>query len=107
MIKNGPKALLAAICLCILLCIVFFAIRSCTNDIPHTAIKPLTLDLNKANAQELDNIPGIGPALARAIVTYREVYGDYMYTEELLDVKGMSEELYNEIKEYFCIGGSR
>lgn len=107
MIKNGPKVLLAAVCLGILVSVIYFAVRSWEKDIPNTPIhKPLTVDLNTADAKELANIPGVGSALAKAIISYRESYGSYVDTDELLEIQGMSQELYEEIKRYVTIGGS-
>lgn len=107
MIKNGPKVLLTAICLCIVLCGIYFTQKTFQNDIPHQRIEiPFTVDLNQAEPRELELIPGIEPALAEAIVAYRVSYGNYVDTIELLDVHGMSEELYNDIKHYVSLGGS-
>lgn len=108
MIKNGPKVLFAAICFCVLLCIVYLTIQSCGDDLPDHPIKqPLTVDLNTADAETFSQIPGMSASLAQSIVAYRESYGNYVDVEELLDIKGMSRELYDEIKQYISIGGSQ
>lgn len=50
---------------------------------------PLPLDLNRATAEELDQLPGIGPTTAAAIVAHREEHGAFTVVEGLLDVPGI------------------
>lgn len=63
------------------------------------------IDINTATAEELTALPGIGDVLAGRIVSYREQYGFFLSTEELMDVAGISEKKYEAIKEYVAIGG--
>ena len=63
------------------------------------------IDINTATAEELTALPGIGDVLAGRIVSYREQYGFFLSTEELMDVAGISEKKYEAIKEYIAIGG--
>lgn len=46
------------------------------------------MNLNSAPADELEQLPGIGPALADRIVTYREANGGFGSLEELAAVSG-------------------
>ena len=48
-----------------------------------------TVSINTASAEELDSLPGIGPALARAIVAYREDHGPFLGAQDLLEVPGI------------------
>jgi len=61
------------------------------------------IDLNKANADELCTIPGIGESRAKAIIEYREQNGGFKNTEELMNVSGIKEATFNKIKPYVCI----
>lgn len=63
------------------------------------------IDINTATAEELTALPGIGEVLAGRIVSYREQYGNFLSTEELMDVSGISEKKYEAIKDYITIGG--
>jgi len=45
--------------------------------------------VNEASAEELTRLPGIGPAKARAIVSYRERHGPFATLDGLLDVNGI------------------
>ncbi len=61
------------------------------------------LNLNTATLQELDALPGIGPALAQRILDYRAQNGSFKNIEELQEVKGIGETLFNEIKELVTV----
>jgi competence protein ComEA len=47
------------------------------------------LDLNAATIEQLDTLPGVGPATAQAIVTYRTRHGRFRSVTELLEVPGI------------------
>lgn len=63
------------------------------------------ININTASAEELTSLPGIGDVLAGRIVSYREQYGSFLSTEELMDVTGISEKSYERIREYVTVGG--
>lgn len=47
--------------------------------------------LNRATAEDLETLPGVGPVLAERIVEYREQHGPFTTVEDLLDVPGIGE----------------
>ena len=47
------------------------------------------VDLNTATVDELDGLPGVGPATAAAIVAYRDANGPFASVEGLADVRGI------------------
>lgn len=47
------------------------------------------INVNRASAPELERLPGIGPAIASAIVSYRDDHGAFSSAEELLEVPGI------------------
>jgi competence protein ComEA len=49
------------------------------------------LDLNVANVKEVQQIPGIGPKTAQAIVDFRHKSGSCRRVEDLLAIKGISQ----------------
>ena len=63
------------------------------------------VDLNRADAEELDTLPGIGPALARRIVEYREAHGPFEAVEELLEVAGIGESKLEELAGEVTLDG--
>ena len=56
------------------------------------------IDLNTADEEELDELPGVGPAIAAAIVAFREENGGFASVDDLLDVRGIGEAKLAEIR---------
>jgi competence protein ComEA len=52
---------------------------------------PLSLDLNTATEQELEQLDGVGPAIAAEIVAYREQHGGFASVDELDEVSGIGD----------------
>lgn len=57
------------------------------------------VNINTANAAQLDRLPGIGPALANAIVQYRDVNGRFQSIADIQRVKGIGKKKYENIKD--------
>lgn len=62
------------------------------------------INLNRASAAELEELPGIGATLAARIVERRETKGPYRRVEELREVTGIGEKLFNQIAPLVTIG---
>lgn len=72
------------------------------DDPTRTALELLpgeVLDLNTATAEELQKLPGIGPALSQAIVDYREEHGPFHSVEDLLQVPGIGPGRLDNIRD--------
>jgi competence protein ComEA len=63
----------------------------------------LSLNLNTATIQQLDQLPGIGPALAKRIVEFREKKGGFRRIEELLAVPGISERRWQYLRNLVTV----
>jgi competence protein ComEA len=61
------------------------------------------LPLNHLSREDLDRLPGIGPAMAARIIEYRETQGGFSSLEELQQVKGIKEKTFEKIKGYFVL----
>lgn len=61
------------------------------------------VNLNTAGTAELMTLPGIGEAKAASIVAYRESHGAFGTAEEIMNVEGIKEGVYNRIKEYIKV----
>ena len=61
------------------------------------AILLLLINLNTAGIQELETLPGIGPALAKRIIAFREKRHGFKRVEELLAIPGISEKKWKAI----------
>jgi competence protein ComEA len=57
------------------------------------------VDLNRATADELDALPGIGPATAAAIIATREEKGGFRSVDDLLDVRGIGDAKLAELRD--------
>lgn len=56
------------------------------------------IDLNSATVEQLDVLPGVGPATATAIVAYRDEHGRFGSVEELLEVRGIGEAKLEQLR---------
>lgn len=56
-----------------------------------------TININLASVVELEQLPGVGPATAKAIVAYREKNGAFQRVEDLLKVRGIGPAKLSEI----------
>jgi competence protein ComEA len=70
------------------------------RDTRRTAV----LDLNRATAQELERLPGVGPALAARIVARRDSIGGFRAVEELEKVRGIGPVLVEKLKPMVRVG---
>ena len=57
------------------------------------------LDLNVATVAQLDQLPGVGPGTAAAIIAYRDKHGPFHAVEELLDVRGIGTAKLDAIRD--------
>ncbi|MEL4504510.1 helix-hairpin-helix domain-containing protein [Luteococcus sp. H138] len=58
------------------------------------------LDLNKATAEQLDTLPGVGPVTAQRILDWRTAHGRFSRVEELQEVDGIGPKTYSNIASH-------
>lgn len=63
------------------------------------------VDLNQAQKQDFEKLPGVGPKLAEAIVQYRNQKGRFTEPQEIMEVNGFGKERYEKLKELFLVDG--
>lgn len=61
------------------------------------------LNINTASAEELMQLPGIGQSKADAVIAYREEQGGFKTPEELMNISGIKEGVYNKIKDSITV----
>lgn len=61
--------------------------------------KKSTININKANSEELQELSGIGESTATSIIEYRKENGKFNTIEEIMNVPGIGENKFENIKE--------
>ena len=62
-------------------------------------IKEEKININTADEDELQRLPGVGASTAAKIIKYREENGSFRRIEDIQNVKGIGEAKYNDLKE--------
>ncbi len=87
----------------------FSSIRS--NDTKLPEVRPaipktekyelgIKVDINRADTAELKKIPGIGKSFASRILKYRQLVGGFYSVEQIKEVYGMDESLYDRVSQW-------
>ncbi len=63
----------------------------------------IPLDLNNATAAELEQLPGIGPTKAADIISHRQKLGGFDTIEQILDVPGIGQAVFEQIKDMIAV----
>ncbi len=61
------------------------------------------INLNSATVEQLQSLPGIGPAIAKSIIEYRTKVGKFNRIEEIINVKGVGEKKFQKIKDRLVV----
>ncbi len=63
----------------------------------------IRVNINTAEKEELEQIPGIGETMAQRIIEYREENGKFSSLEELLNIPRIGEKTLEKIKPYIYL----
>lgn len=63
------------------------------------------IDINSASESDLDKLPGIGPAKAKAIIEDRKANGPFKSPEDIKRVKGIGDKTFEELKSQITVKG--
>lgn len=61
------------------------------------------ININTADISQLCQLDGIGEITAKQIVQYRSTRGDFSVKEEIMNVAGIGETLFEKIKDRICV----
>lgn len=64
---------------------------------------PSIININSASKDLLDTLPGVGPSTAQSIIDYRTSTGSFESIEDIMNVTGIGEATFNEIKDLITI----
>lgn len=73
------------------------------NESTSTSKEGGKVNINTATQNELDGLPGIGPALAQRIIDFREENGNFKSIEDIQNVKGIGDSKFDEIKDKIVV----
>jgi competence protein ComEA len=63
------------------------------------------LNINKATKEELESLPGIGERKAEDIISYRESCGGFQNIEELKNISGIKDGVFDKLKDLITVDG--
>ena len=65
--------------------------------------RPQPVDLNRATAADFDQLPGVGPVLAKRMVEYRMSVGRFHAVDDLRAVKGIGKKKFERLKPFVTV----
>lgn len=73
------------------------------SAVPGQADSERKVNINQAAAEELMTLPGIGESKAEGIIEYRESAGGFQSVEEIKNVSGIGDAVFERIKDRIVI----
>lgn len=61
------------------------------------------VNINTATQAELEGLPNVGPATAKAIIEYRDKNGGFKKITDLMKITGIKQKTFDKIKDHICI----
>jgi len=83
------------------LVLLFCAAQSLAGTKKHPPARPI--DLNTGTAAQLEELPGVGPVTAKAIIDFRTKSGPFHRVEDLLAVHGISQNRLEKLRPYVTV----
>ena len=62
------------------------------------------VNINAANSEQLQTVPGIGPATAEKILQMRKSYGAFKSVDDLLTIRGLGQKRLEKMRKYLTVG---
>jgi competence protein ComEA len=70
-----------------------------SSSVFEGAMTSSLISLNQASSSQLEDLPGVGPALAGRIIDWREANGGFKVREDLLNVAGIGDKLFASVRD--------
>ena len=74
-----------------------------TSSSNNSSTSTEKININTATLEELQTLSGIGESKAKAIIEYREENGNFSKPEDILNVSGIGESVYEKIKDNITV----
>lgn len=84
------------------LCLVLFLPASVGANKKKPPEKPV--NINTSGSEELQQVPGIGPATAQKILQMRKSYGPFKSVDDLLAIRGLGQKRLDKMRKYLTVG---
>lgn len=91
-----------ALCVLLSLCSLLFFFAAASAGKKKPPARPV--NINTANAEELQQVPGIGPATAQKILQMRKSYGAFKSVDDLLAIRGLGQKRLDKMRKYLTVG---
>jgi competence protein ComEA len=65
---------------------------------------PAPININTANSEELQLVPGIGPVTAEKILQMRKSYGPFKSVDDLRAIRGIGPKRLEKMRKYLTVG---
>lgn len=65
--------------------------------------KSSLVNINTATQAELEELPNVGPATAKAIIEYREKNGKFSKVTDIMKITGIKQKTFDKIKDFICV----
>ena len=83
----------------LILCLLFSAGTFAKKKPPTQPV-----NINTANSEQLQTVPGIGPATAGKILQMRKSYGPFKSVDDLLAIRGLGQKRLDKMRKYLTVG---
>lgn len=88
---------------CHIYCLVLF-LGICASSVSAKKKPPeKPINLNTANAEQLQEVPGIGPATAEKILKMRKSYGPFKSVDDLRAIRGIGPKRLEKMRKYLTV----
>ena len=77
-------------------------VNDTNSNIPNNNSSSNLININTATKEDLDTLPGIGPATAQKIIDYRQEHGNFSSIEDIKNVKGIGEAKFSKMQDKIC-----
>lgn len=84
------------------LCLIFLLSAAANANKKKPPAGPV--NINTANAEELQQVPGIGPATSQKILQMRKSYGAFKSVDDLLAIRGLGQKRLDKMRTYLTVG---